>query len=144
MDWAHVMRRATQVDQKRAVLFGCFLAASFLHVLLPEQIRRSLNSDTSLGARAGLVRGRLFRQGQSLPGFREWLAYVQVIGNDSGEISPELGLKSMWRYISAIIVPENEERLEFQVPRLLSVLHYVRRPVRLFRRHGAALFERLR
>jgi hypothetical protein len=142
VDWTSLARRAADMDQSRAVLLGFFLAASLLRASPPEQIRR-LVARGSLSAQAGLIRGRLFRSEHSLPGFSEWLAYVEALRSTPGT-EAALQRWNRWRYLLAVTVPESEEQFEFQVPRSLSFLHYVNRPLRLFRRHGFALVQRLR
>jgi hypothetical protein len=144
LDWVGVMQRATETDQKQAIVRGAFLAASLLRVELPENVARPLSADASLNAWAGLILGRLFRGRHDLPGLREWLGYIQVVSGSPDELPPEIGLRAVWRYLSAVCTPESRDRFEVPVPRLLSFMHYIHRPARLFRRHGFALVGRLR
>jgi hypothetical protein len=143
IDWPGVMWRTAEMEQGRAVLEGCFLAASFLQVQLPGRIRRILESDRSLRARAALIRGRLFRPGNGLPGFREWLAYLEA-GNESFRtIVRDSLFRRRLQYLMAVMTPDTVDRCQLQLPVWLSFVHYIYRPMRLFGRHGTGLFERL-
>jgi hypothetical protein len=144
LDWPGIRRDAARMEQERAFLMGAFLASSLLGVQLPEPLGRILRDDPSLAAQTGLICGRLFRQKHDLPGFREWLAYVQGVNGSSGEVSGAFQPRSFLRYLSAVIAPNYWSRFALQVPRWLTFLHYVHRPIQLVRRHGVALVERLR
>jgi hypothetical protein len=144
IDWARVVQLAALVEQERAILMGCFLAASFLGVQLPERIQKLLRGNKSYGAHAGLIRGRLFRSKHNLPGFREWLAYVQRVDAEPRDTQHVVEPLRLLQYLLAISAPNSGDRFELRVPRPFSFLHYIHRPVRLFRRHGVALVDRLR
>jgi hypothetical protein len=146
MDLSAVIRRAAGLQQQRAVLLGCFLAAAFLEVPLPKQVRGLVADDGSLGAQAGLIRGRLFRHERSLPGFREWSAYVEDAEEATGSVSfgKSPGFARFLKYVWAVLAPEPVDRGELPVSGWLSFVHYVYRPVRLFGTHGIGLFDRLR
>jgi hypothetical protein len=123
---------------------GCFLAASFLRVVLPQQVLHFLGSESWFVAQASLIRGRLFRHNRNLPGFREWLEYAEEFRGSSHEVSGAARPNRYLQYLSAIVEPESADQFDLQVPHFLSFLHYLHRPVRLFRRNGVSLFERLR
>jgi hypothetical protein len=144
IDWADVRRNAANMEQERAILMGTFLVSSLLGVQLPEAILRILRDAPSLAAQAGLICGRLFRPNRDLPGFREWLAYVEAVSGSSGEVSGGLQPQRRLQYLSAVIAPNYWGRFDLLVPRWLTFLHYVHRPMQLVRRHGVALFDRLR
>jgi hypothetical protein len=144
MDWSGVLMRARSLGQERSLLQGCCLAESLLGVKLPAEIRSVLTSDASFGARAALIRGRLFRRGQGLPGFREWCAYVDAVSGSSTERGVSSRIRRHVRYFAAVMTPEFNDRYYLQLSDWLSFLGYFYRPVRLLGAHGSALFRRLR
>jgi Uncharacterised nucleotidyltransferase len=141
LDWSGVMSRARSLEQERAVLMGCFLAESLLGVELPVQIRSALRGDVSLRAQAALIRGRLFRPGHGLPGFREWCAYFDADGDS--DLEGGTPLVRYVQYFSTVMTPEWGDRYDLRLPGSLSFLHYMYRPARLLAEHGTALFKRL-
>jgi hypothetical protein len=142
IDWSGVLSRARSLDQERSVLLGCFLAESLLDVELPMGIRSAVHGDGSLGAHAALVRGRLFRPGHGLPGFREWSAYLHA-DDVAGDLGAGSQVGRYLQYFSSVMTPEWNDRYRLRLPGPLSFLHYMYRPARLMAEHGAALFKRL-
>jgi len=110
-------------------------------VKLPAEICSAVSRDTSLEAHAALVRGRLFRPGHGLPGFREWCAYLVADSASDAEAGSQL--RRYLRYLSTVMTPEWGDRYRLRLPGGLSFLHYVYRPARLLAEHGTALFKRL-
>jgi hypothetical protein len=142
LDWSGVLQRGRLLGQERSILLGCFLAESLLGVTLPAEVRAELASDPSLGAHAALVRGRLFRPGHGLPGFREWCAYLDANGRSASvESGSQIG--RYLQYLSTVMTPEWNDRYRLRLPERLSFLHYVYRPARLLAEHGTALLKRL-
>jgi hypothetical protein len=144
MDWTRVLSRARALKQERHVLMGCFLVESLLGVPLPPAVRPLVRRDRSLGARAALICGRLFRSGHGLPGFREWCAYVDALAiSSSAAPDDSLSLLRYVRYLFSVMTPEFPDRYALRLPDTFSFIHYLYRPARLWGRHRTALFKRL-
>jgi hypothetical protein len=143
LDWMAVVARARSFRQERAVLLGCFLSAYLLGITLPRKILSAVKNSPFLPARAALIRGRLFRANRGLPGYREWCVYVDAL---SGPFVARPGLFRCPRnlqYALAVMTPEFGDRYNLRLPAWFSFVHYLYRPVRLWERHGTALFKRL-
>ena len=141
LDWRYVFEYARALNHEREVLTGCLLASSLFGVAMPATVIARLRAHAAIRARAGLIRGRLFRSGHGLPGYSEWLAYMGA----SDDLLPESdGFGStLLRYLSAIMTPEFRDRHDLALPAAFASLRYAFRPLRLFTTHRSALFKRL-
>jgi hypothetical protein len=136
LDWRGILERAASLRQEAAVRLGCFLASSLLDVELPEEPRAALRADRSIGARAGLLVGRLFRLEGGLPGFREWLAYVESARRPSENGTKTALPRRFLQYLSAVLVPEARNGG-------LSAVSYLTRPFDVLRKHRAGVLRRI-
>ncbi len=139
-DWDSVLTIARHTGAVKLVRLAAALSWWLLGARLPPALQRENPFTADVMARAALVRGRLFRDGFGLPGYTEWLHYLQTAGRDSAGAA---ALRP-WRYLAAIGHPEFGDR-EFAVtlpPGLRSMCHLAR-PLRLLRTHSLALLRRL-
>ena len=146
LDWDRALRQADRLGRKRTVFLGLYLAEVLLGAGVPDELSRRVRNDSAVSGLAGLVVGRLFREGFGLPGFSEWLHYVKSMdGRRDRNITPLDRVRHFTRYLRAIITPEPADRAMFPaLPVQLSFVHYFSRPFRIFREQGTTLFRRLR
>jgi hypothetical protein len=144
IEWRLVFERARALGHERAVFEGCFIASSLFSLELPEYVGEVLAHQAALPGRAALVRGRIFRRGHGLPGFREWLAYVNAAGvSPSNDRVKRVPAPKYLQYLRAVATPEFNDRYAFRLPGPLSAFHYLYRPARLFKEHRSGLLQRL-
>ncbi len=143
LNWNLLLRQMEQLERKRTVLLGLFLANALLRAPVPQEILLEAQQDPSIMDSAALVMGRLFRQGHGLPGFSEWRHYRQVIsGSERARLS---SWQNLSHYARSVMEPEFHDREE--LPRLsapLAFLHYFARVKRLFFKQRTELLRRLK
>ena len=112
---------------------------------IPPAALPLMKNRPKLAGLAGLVRGRLFRKGAGLPGFEEWHDYLcehGAIQSPDRRMLPHLYHFLLYGW--SVMRPEWQDRdLLPTLPKLLSLLHYLVRTVRLFRKHQLSLDKRL-
>jgi hypothetical protein len=143
-DWSAAFERARAIGRERTVLLGAALAWAVLHAPLPRRVVERILADPSVVARCALTWGRPFTATHGLPSHAEWRAYLARILGDverrGFEPSPAPGRA---RYAIEVLAPDWHDRATLPVSRRLSFLTWLVRPLRLLRKHGAALFRRV-
>jgi len=144
LDWRLVLERAREVGRERTILQGAYLAAVLLDAPIPPEVRDQALADPKVASEAGLVRGRMFREGEGLPRYTEWHRYVEADAQLFRARGARPGSRaSLLRYLGAVLRPDWSDRQALALPAGLSFLYYLYRPARLIRRHRAALLKRL-
>jgi hypothetical protein len=145
LDWDRVLDEAARLGRTQTVALGLHLPKILLGTEIPEAAARRLRRDPRTSALAGLVRGRLFREGFGLPGFSEWLSYVEAEGEPvarGGSIFERA--RQFFRYARAVLRPEFCDRYTLALPPWMSFMTYFYRTWRLARMHKGDLISRLR
>jgi hypothetical protein len=145
VDWRRVMQEADRLGRRETVLLGLHLARILLGAPLPAEVSARMSPSWRRSAEAGLVRGRLFRDNFGLPGFKEWLSYMNA-ETDSPRVNGSAlrRWRDRVRYIRAVLRPEYRDRYTLSFPPGLSFLAYVYRIWRLVKSHRKNLISRLR
>ena len=141
-DWRHVADEARRMKLDRSVALGAYLARVLLGATLPPPIADLVERNPSVVALAALARGRLFRPGMGLPGFREWHCYMRT-HEDGSAAHGKAGLMDRLRYFRVVMTPEWHDRE--CLPATPRFLHFLAGPVRvmrLFRQHKTDLVKR--
>jgi hypothetical protein len=140
IDWAWIADQAESMELTRTVCLGLYLAEALLGAPIPETWRPLVAARPPVADLAGLARGRLFRRDMGLPGYREWLSYVNDHASRSREdLAPMHGGISRLRYFRAVMTPEWQDRNRLPaLPGLLGFLPYCVRLLRLLGRHKTA------
>ena len=145
LDWGKIAQHSEALGKERAVSQGLYLANVLLGTPLPDQACRLMRNTREISAFAGLVRGHLFRREFNLPGFKEWLSYVEEME------APASRNRSVWRipryclrYLRVVTAPDFGERYTLALPAWLSFLYHIYRPLRVLAKHKGGLVGRLR
>ena len=146
VDWDTIWREMNERGESHALLVGACLAQALLGAPVPDVLSGGLRRDAHVRASAGLVMGRIFREGFGLPGLQEWRGYTRALhGLDIDGQPAWTPLGERLRYVRAVLTPEYGDKFALPgLPRGLSFLHYAIRPVRLAGRHGPRLIGRMR
>jgi hypothetical protein len=135
MNWPAVIDHAARLGSKRMLSLGLFLAAELLGALVPEQVRKTLHSDSTVGALAADVVKRLFEERTNPPGILEGaLLHLRMRERlrDRTRYLLRLGLMTTVGDLTAI-----------RIPRRLFFLYYPLRPLRLAAKYGRRLLARV-
>lgn len=132
LDWAQVMERAKIARGQRMLYLGIFLANDLLGAPLPPGIEQTVHHDLHTAELARQVKWRLFEGPLQL--FKPWKSMnfkVQLIdrARDRFGYSPRYWLKSL-------TTPTRDDRSSVSLPKPLSPLYYLIRPVRLAIKYG--------
>lgn len=146
LDWDKVIWRAHAMMKVNSVTFGLYLAETLLNTPIPPEALRGIKKNSQYTSNLGLVVGRMFRPGFGLPGFSEWKQYinhftVKGTGSSNARSLPKSNIRN---YLRAVLHPEWSDLHAYALPDWLTFLHYVLRPLRLFRIHRQRLLWRLR
>lgn len=143
LDWGLVLRRAAEVGRTETVLVGATLAATALGAPFPAVLQDGA-ARPAVRAKVALALGRVDRRNQGLPPRARWEELLGVVDGalrDAGApIGSRPGALRYWREVSR---PEWTDRQAVHLPRGLTWLYYVVRPLRLLRMHGGGIFRRL-
>jgi hypothetical protein len=140
-DWERILARARSIGKQRTLALGIYLARVLLEAPVPEEVMAWVRADPLVAPLAGLVRGRLFREGAGLPGFREWRSHVR---SANGKLNGTSRVRDLVLYLRAVLTPGWSDHRLVSVPSELSFLYYFLRPLRLASKHKTALIRRLR
>lgn len=139
VDWERLVKRASELNCKRMLLLGLFLAHDLLDAHLPEGVLREARADAQVKALAAQVHRRLFAED---PGARElfegsalWQFHFRMIEQ----------LRDKLRYcIHRATTPTLSDWELVQLPTVLFRCYPLLRPMRLGGKLGSRLAERLR
>lgn len=124
MDWPAALERATAVGARRMLNLGLTLAKELLGAALPEDVARSVDEDATAQSLAVWVVRRLFAEPARAPeesGPDKVLFYLRLRER----------MRDRARYCLAGLTPTVGDWAAVPLPRALSFLHYIIRPLRL-------------
>jgi hypothetical protein len=135
MNWPVVIDHAARVGSKRMLSLGLFLAAELLGASVPEQVRKKLHPDSTLGALAADVVKRLFEERTNPPGILE-SALLHLRMRER--------LLDRIRYVLRLgLTTTVGDLTTMRIPRPLFFLYYLLRPLRLAAKYGRRLVSRI-
>jgi hypothetical protein len=131
IDWYRLIDQARAKGGERMLLLGLFLAHDLLGAHLPKEVMERIRNDSTVKVLADKVSGRLFRK----------VSRSDRLGNDRPfffwQVRERLRdkLAIAWRYFPEyflmIVVPNKKDHALVQLPKSLSMVYYLLRPVRL-------------
>ena len=126
IDWPDVFREAQRMGIERMLTVGLRLASDTLGCALPEDVKRKTDDATTVSLAHG-VRERLFESTETDHSAMERSLFHLKIR--------ERLLDKLRFGFSTAIVPNSSDRLVVGLPRALTILYYVLRPLRLMHKH---------
>jgi hypothetical protein len=134
-DLAPALARGGELGSRRMLLLGLRLAGEILGANVPEEIRRQYRDDPAVDSMAAQVREIIFAQRQMLPGILQRMKFRMKMSGSVAE-----GLRYGLRLAT---VPTEEDWLGTRLPRPLTPLYALLRPLRLLGKYGAGLKQRV-
>lgn len=139
LDFAQVLRQARRLGGERMLLYSLRLANNLLDAVLPSEVVRQMSFHPAIDGLVEYAQRQLFDDGDrtvpdepTVDQFR-WLIRERL----RDKLYPYY-----LRYVTDVIMPCELERRLLPLPRELSVLYYLIRPVRLLGKHGLRQIKR--
>ncbi len=129
LDWDSLICRARSTGSTRLLLLGLNLADELLGAMLPQKIRAEINSDAQVGRLTRRVLEGLFEDDGAAEGMRGYFAF---------QMGARERLRDKLRYFLYSLGPTDEDVAQLSLPRPLSFVYYLLRPLRLLRTGGPA------
>ena len=124
-NWTTLLDRAVMADSERMFLLGLYLAHELLEAPLPDEVRQRCQSDEQLVVLAGNVIEHLFNgTTHAPPTSREIFSY-------NIRVRKTLGARA--RYLAYVFRPTDSDLSRRSLPRHMSFVYYLTRPIRLLR-----------
>jgi hypothetical protein len=145
-DWTKVTMQARKIHAVPSLAVAFHLSETLFGIKMPSEVETVFAAQPEIQARTALIRGRLFRDNFSLPGYHEWLEYVRY-HETLMPTSPQRIAKGLarWHYLKAVTQPEFGDRaLLTDSLNRIPFFPSLARVFRLFSRHHTRLIERLR
>jgi hypothetical protein len=138
LDWRAMVERSRRLEAERMLALGLHLADSLLGAQLPPQAVTLVDSDREIEGLAQDVARKLFVETRRLAASQQSLLLKDF----------HLRLReSRWRRLRHLartaLIPTHEDWAALALPRSLSFLYYLTRPLRLTAKHVGRLLARL-
>jgi hypothetical protein len=138
ISWSDVIERATKSGIRRMLFFGLIMASDLLDVDLDERVKSEMRQDAEARALALRAEALLFTEVNSTA--KMFSRDSHRIGlRDSKTARMRLRLSYLADYARALMKPNEEDRKRMSLPRFLSFVYILLRPIRLMRTYGAGL-----
>ena len=125
------MAQASRLGSRRRVLLGLYLASDLLGAELPQEVWRRVQAESAVQSLAERVRERLF--GELEGASRDMENFLFSL--QSKERLPAQVRDSL-RFARHRMTPNEKDRALLPLPKPLSFLYYLIRPIRLAKRYG--------
>ena len=130
LDWNQVAQRAGALRAERMLYFGLALASDLLDTKLPPEIVAQVEADSAVAPLVACVK-------ENMLGWNSRPFDAGARFNFRRRMVP--GLAAGWRYsLRLALAPAEEDWLTLRLPRPLTLLYIVLRPLRLLRKYGWA------
>jgi hypothetical protein len=128
LDWNQVEQQAVELRAQRMLYFGLALATDLLDTNLPLEVVARMEADPAVAPLVARVKQNLLGRNS-----RPFGAGARF--NFRRRMVP--GLAAGWRYsLRLALAPAEEDWLTLRLPRALTPLYIVLRPLRLLRKYG--------
>jgi hypothetical protein len=130
LDWNQVAQRAGALRAERMLYFGLALASDLLDTKLPPEVVARVEADSAVAPLVACVK-------ENMLGWNSRPFDAGARFNFRRRMVP--GLAAGWRYsLRLALAPAEEDWLTLRLPRPLTLLYIVLRPLRLLRKYGWA------
>jgi hypothetical protein len=142
VDWESLIAQARSLGSERMLLLGLALARDLGTTMLPNQIDKRINSQPVLRSLVQSVRDRLFIEPEG----------EQLLERTARQKVFHLRMRERWRdrfhYLNVRLLrflkPTSRDQEMVPVPRALSFVLYLTRPIRLYREYGGQTLSSLK
>jgi Uncharacterised nucleotidyltransferase/Coenzyme PQQ synthesis protein D (PqqD) len=150
LDWRGELAQSKQLGGERLVLLGARLASDVLGTDLPEDVLSAMDADTTVGKLATELRRRLFdpvREPNSVRGshgsVEAGLMYIKARERVRDKLPYVWHLLGHpFRRLGSLVTPNYHDRDVVTLPRSITFLYYLVRPMRLTADCWADLMQR--
>jgi hypothetical protein len=132
LNWQELIGRARSTGSERMLFLGLRLAADLLEAPLPKHVEAALNADASVAALAHDVVRDLFTPALTRTGMSGYFRF---------QLRARRRLRDKLNYLRFTITPNEEDLVRLKLPRALTFIYYLVRPVRLVVTGGPSHFH---
>lgn len=125
IDWPTLLERSCSTGNERMLLLGLYLSNLLLDFPLPAEVKARLSTDRNVATLGDKLVERLFSASQAPATFGESIKFNWAIRS---------GWKSRMNYCRLLMRPTDADVRTFALPRALSFVYYVVRPIGLLKR----------
>jgi hypothetical protein len=140
LDWTRTIEQARSLGSERMLLLGLLLASDLLQAPLPREIQQRIEADSNVKLLGEQTRKLLLIKTTGVPSFYEGNSYRLKL-KERRQDRLRLGLHYFSRYVKSSVSPNGRDMALLPLPRPLSFLYYVLRPIRLTAKFGLNLFR---
>jgi hypothetical protein len=134
IDWELIIDEAAAMGARRMLFLGLFLAGDLLEAPLPDEVAQKARAARQISSLADGVYGMLFpRKKVRAISMKQNIYYVKTMDRVSDKM----------RFCAGYTVPTPLEWSLLRLPRSLSFLYYLLRPVRLAAKYGRKALKRI-
>jgi hypothetical protein len=129
LDWDSLLDRARATGSTRLLLLGLNLADELLGATLPPNVRIEIDADARVARLTRRVLATLFAEAGPAEGMSGYFGF---------QLGARERLRDKLRYFGYTLGPTDEDVAQLSLPRPLSFIYYLLRPLRLLRTGGPA------
>jgi hypothetical protein len=136
INWEHVLAQAGGMGSKRMLLLGLLLTRELLEAPLPEKILLEAQADSTVRSLSSVVHRSLFSEDEKHGGSLESILI---------SLKMRERLRDRAHYLTSPywLMPNMKDKSIFPLPRCLSFLYYLLRPLRLVREQGLNVLKQI-
>jgi len=131
LEWDRVISLSSTSGSLRMLFLGLLLAKDLLDAPIPEEVMKNVDADPMVGRLATKTEERIFKGSNGSFGYLKNLVFYFRVRERLGDRI------QYWLRLATVITPE--DRTFLSLPKFLSPLYYLIRPVRLMKKHGLKL-----
>ena len=131
LEWDRVISLSSTSGSLRMLFLGLLLAKDLLDAPIPEEVMENVDADPMVGRLATKTEERIFKGSNGSFGYLKNLVFYFRVRERLGDRI------QYWLRLATVITPE--DRTFLSLPKFLSPLYYLIRPVRLMKKHGLKL-----
>ena len=134
IDWDHMLQRAAKLNVGRMLLLGLSIAHNLLNMTLPETIAHRIQTDKVVNRLTEDVRERIFQGTKVQGGLQQKLKRIRFHLRTRKYLRNRIPL---YLYsIKYVLTPNKQDHSSISLPRYLSFIYYLVRPIRLVAKYS--------
>jgi hypothetical protein len=142
IDWNNLMDRAVSLGSERMVALGLLLSSDLLGATLPADVSERIHNNPKVKLVASRVRDLLFQEEDNRLDISYWFQH-HLMMRERFQDRFRLYLYYLKRYVRLAVRPNAQDHELVLLPRSLSFIYYLLRPIRLTKEYGPSIYKTL-
>jgi hypothetical protein len=132
LNWQQLTRQARQSGNERMLFLGLRLAAELLDARLPVEVQSEIAGDATVAVLANEIIANLFTAELQRSGMGGYFRF---------QMTARRRFRDKFNYLRFTITPNEEDLVRVRLPKALSFIYYLIRPVRMVVTGGPSHFH---